>query len=72
MGKPTAQNWQMKEKLLILTLDELTLLEYLIKIAVMQLSQDNQNADSIEEKARTDNELTQAVRLKWKIENSMD
>ena len=69
MGKPTAQNWQMKEKLLILTLDELTLLEYLIKIAVMQLSQDNKKADSIEEKDRTDNELTQAVRLKWKIEN---
>jgi hypothetical protein len=59
----------MKEKLLILTLDELTLLEYLIKIAVMQLSQDHKNAESIEEKARTDNELTQAVRLKWKIEN---
>jgi len=59
----------MKEKLLILTLDELTLLEYLIKIAVMQLSQDNKKADSIEEKDRTDNELTQAVRLKWKIEN---
>ena len=59
----------MKEKLLILTLDELNFLQYLIKIAIMQLTQDNQNAESVEEKARADNELTQAVRLKWKIEN---
>ena len=62
----------MKEKLLILTLDELSRLEYLIKIAVMQLSMDHKNAESIEERAKTEKELTAAVRLKWKIENLME
>jgi membrane protein required for beta-lactamase induction len=49
--------------------DEVALLEKLIRTAVMQLANENKQA---EDQTKTDKELEASVRLLWKIENLMD